>query len=48
MRFHKGTILEVQGYWESYLHFAKYGDELRELIFVATQPSTLKSLDIFY
>jgi galactoside 2-L-fucosyltransferase 1/2 len=32
-----GTIFELTGYWQSYLHFAKYGDELRERIFVATQ-----------
>ena len=33
-----GTIFEVRGYWQSYLHFAKYGDELRQQIFVASQP----------
>ncbi len=36
----QGTILEVQGYWQSYLHFAAYGDELREHILVATRGGT--------
>jgi hypothetical protein len=34
----RGHVLELRGHWLSYLHFSKYGDELRERIFVATQP----------
>jgi hypothetical protein len=34
----KGHVLELQGFWQSYLHFAKYSDELRERVFVPKQP----------
>ncbi|CAF5077345.1 unnamed protein product, partial [Rotaria sp. Silwood1] len=33
-----GHILELHGYWQSYLHFAKYSDDIRQRIFVARQP----------
>jgi galactoside 2-L-fucosyltransferase 1/2 len=42
-----GTIFELTGYWQSYLHFAKYGDELREHIFVATQSVLVKVSKLF-
>jgi hypothetical protein len=32
------SIFEMTRYWQSYLHFEKYGDEIREHVFVATQP----------
>ncbi|CAF1276537.1 unnamed protein product [Adineta steineri] len=42
-----GTIFELRGYWLSYLHFAKYDEELRQRIFVASQ-STLKNVSTFF
>jgi galactoside 2-L-fucosyltransferase 1/2 len=33
----KGSTFEVKGYWQSYLHFAKYDDDIRQRIFVPTQ-----------
>ncbi|CAF1210603.1 unnamed protein product [Rotaria sordida] len=38
-----GCIFELKGFWQSYLHFAKYNDDIRERIFVATQ-SVLKKV----
>ena len=37
-----GMIYDLQGYWQSYLHFANYADELRQNVFVATQSVLLK------
>ena len=28
-----GSIFELKGYWQSYLHFAKYSDDIRERLF---------------
>ena len=42
-----GMIFDLRGYWQSYLHFAYYGDELRENVFVATQPVLMK-VSTFY
>ncbi|CAF1363828.1 unnamed protein product [Adineta steineri] len=42
-----GTIFELVGYWQSYLHFAKYDEELRQRIFVASQ-SVLKKVSTFF
>ncbi|CAF0949416.1 unnamed protein product [Adineta steineri] len=42
-----GTIFELIGYWQSYLHFAKYDEELRQRIFVALQ-SVLKKVSNFF
>lgn len=33
-----GHIFELQGYWQSYLHFDKYREELRSRIFIGKQP----------
>ncbi|CAF4034825.1 unnamed protein product [Rotaria sp. Silwood2] len=30
-----GHIFELRGYWQSYLHFAKYGEDIRGRIFAA-------------
>jgi hypothetical protein len=43
----QGTLFEVQGYWQSYLHFINYRDELRERIYVATQP-VLEKVSTFF
>jgi galactoside 2-L-fucosyltransferase 1/2 len=40
-------IFELIGYWQSYLHFEKYRDELREHIFVATQSVLVKVSKLF-
>ncbi|CAF3590451.1 unnamed protein product [Rotaria sp. Silwood1] len=32
-----GHIFELTGYWQSYLHFAKYSEDIRERIFAARQ-----------
>ncbi|CAF1153322.1 unnamed protein product [Adineta steineri] len=42
-----GTIFELRGYWLSYLYFAKYDEELRQRIFVASQ-SILKNVSTFF
>ena len=42
-----GSILTLRGYWQSYLHFAKYADELRERVFVPTQ-SILQTVSQFF
>jgi galactoside 2-L-fucosyltransferase 1/2 len=42
-----GSIYGAQGYWQSYLHFAKYGDDIRERIFVPTQPVLKKVSKLF-
>ena len=36
----QGYVLELTGYWQSYLTFAKHSKELRERIFVGTQSVT--------
>ena len=33
----QGTMFEVKGHWQSYLHFANYADDIREKIFPAKQ-----------
>ena len=43
----QGTIFELKGFWQSYLHFARYGDEFRSRIFVASQP-ILKKVSKFF
>jgi galactoside 2-L-fucosyltransferase 1/2 len=42
-----GSIYGAQGYWQSYLHFAKYGNDLRERIFVPIKP-VLKKVSKFF
>lgn len=42
-----GTIFDLQGFWQSYLHFAQYADELRANVFVATQP-VLQKVSTFF
>ncbi|CAF1099473.1 unnamed protein product [Rotaria sp. Silwood1] len=42
-----GHILELHGYWQSYLHFAKYSDDIRQRIFVARQPVLEKVSKLF-
>ncbi|CAF1376447.1 unnamed protein product [Rotaria sordida] len=37
----EGSIFELKGFWQSYLHFAKYNNDIRERLFVATS-SVLK------
>jgi galactoside 2-L-fucosyltransferase 1/2 len=41
------SSIELTGYWQSYLHFAKYADELRERIFVGT-PSIVGKVSQFF
>ena len=41
------VIFEVRGFWQSYLHFVNYDDELREQIFVATH-SVLKNISTLF
>ncbi|CAF3798520.1 unnamed protein product [Adineta steineri] len=41
------TIFELEGHWQSYLHFAKYYEELRQRIFVPSQ-SILKKVSTFF
>jgi hypothetical protein len=43
----QGTIFELQGFWQSYLHFARYGDEFRSRIFAANQPILEKVSQFF-
>ncbi len=43
----KGQLFELIGYWQSYLHFIKYANELRENIFIASSP-TLKKVSQFF
>jgi len=43
----QGTIFELKGYWQTYLHFANYRSELRENIFAATQ-SVLEKVSTFF
>ena len=33
----QGTVFEVQGYWQSYLHFAQYADDIRKRVFAPKQ-----------
>jgi galactoside 2-L-fucosyltransferase 1/2 len=42
-----GTMFEVKGFWQSYLNFAKYDNEIREHIFVAT-PQRLVNISKFF
>ncbi len=43
----QGTIFEVKGFWQTYLHFANYSNEFRENIFVARQ-SVLETVSTFF
>lgn len=43
----QGTIFELKGYWQTYLHFTNYRNELRENVFVATQP-ILEKVSTFF
>ena len=43
----KGQIFELTGYWQSYLHFIKYANDLRQNIFISTQP-ILKKISYFF
>lgn len=43
----RGQIFELIGYWQSYLHFIKYANELRQQIFVARQ-SILEKISHFF
>ncbi|CAF3199398.1 unnamed protein product [Rotaria socialis] len=42
-----GYIFELKGYWQSYLHFTKYGDDIRQLVFAATQSVIKKVSQLF-
>ena len=42
-----GSRLELTGFWQSYLHFAKYSDEFRERIFVG-KPSIVEKVSQFF
>ena len=42
-----GSILTLHGYWQSYLHFTKYADDLRQRIFIPTQ-SILQTVSQFF
>ncbi|UJR08143.1 hypothetical protein I4U23_012419 [Adineta vaga] len=42
-----GSIFHLEGYWQAYLHFIKYGDEIRQNIFVPT-PKILKTVSTFF
>ena len=33
----QGTVFEVQGHWQSYLHFAQYADDIRKRVFAPKQ-----------
>ena len=41
------SLFELTGYWQSYLHFAKYANELRERIFLGT-PSLVEKVSQFF
>ncbi|CAF1412931.1 unnamed protein product, partial [Rotaria sordida] len=43
----RGHMFELQGYWQSYLHFSKYGEDIRERIFTARQPVLEKVSKLF-
>ena len=43
----QGTIFELGGYWQSYLHFVNYRDELQARIFAAKQP-VLEKISKFF
>jgi len=43
----KGQLFELTGYWQSYLHFIKYANELQQNIFIASSP-TLKKVSQFF
>jgi hypothetical protein len=43
----QGTIFELKGYWQTYLHFTNYRNELRENVFTATQP-VLEKVSTFF
>ncbi|CAM4851048.1 unnamed protein product, partial [Rotaria magnacalcarata] len=42
-----GYIFELQGYWQSYLHFTKFGDNIQERIFAATHSTIAKVSELF-
>ncbi|CAF3262754.1 unnamed protein product [Rotaria sp. Silwood2] len=43
----EGSIFEVKGFWQSYLHFDRYRDEFRNRLFVARQPLLEKVSKLF-
>jgi hypothetical protein len=43
----KRHVFELRGFWQSYLHFAKYGNKLREQIFVGTRAVLHKVAQFF-
>jgi galactoside 2-L-fucosyltransferase 1/2 len=43
----QGTIFELRGFWQSYLHFVNYRNELQSRIFAATQP-VLEKISKFF
>ncbi|CAF5134822.1 unnamed protein product, partial [Rotaria magnacalcarata] len=42
-----GDIFELKHYWQSYLHFTKYNDDIRQRIFSATQSILQKVSNLF-
>ncbi|CAF1355659.1 unnamed protein product [Rotaria sordida] len=40
-------IFELRGYWQSYLHFSKYSEDIREHLFTARQPILEKVSKLF-
>jgi len=43
----KGQLFELTGFWQSYLHFIKYANELRQSIFIA-RSSILEKVSQFF
>ncbi|CAF3033630.1 unnamed protein product [Rotaria sp. Silwood2] len=42
-----GYVFELQGYWQSYLHFSKYSDDIRERIFAGKKSVLEKVSKLF-
>ena len=42
-----GTIFELKGYWQSYLHFVKYSDDIREHLFAGKRSVLEKISKLF-
>ena len=42
-----GSLFELTGFWQSYLHFAKYADELRGRVFLGT-PAVIGKVSQFF
>lgn len=43
----KGQLFELTGFWQSYLHFSKYSDEIRQNIFIGSS-SVLEKISPFF